>query len=112
MDPDSGSGCSDRIRIPTCKNTRIRIRNTAKIDDKIYPTTLLIMSFFPGHDGQLYWCRKQFYSLNCQFISDGQKIFAVDAGFYGSCSDARVWAWSAEKPFIEMVGNNYNHKIY
>ena len=23
-DPDPGSGCSDRIRIPTCQNTRIR----------------------------------------------------------------------------------------
>ena len=24
LDPDPGSGCSDRIRIPTCQNTRIR----------------------------------------------------------------------------------------
>ena len=62
---------------------------------------LLTLAIVLEHELQSYWCRKQFFGLNCQFLGDGDKFFSVDAGWYGSCSDARVWAWSMDKPHAE-----------
>ena len=47
---------------------------------------------------QDYWCRKQFYALNCQVIcNDRRLILDLDVGWHGSAHDARVWRRSLAK---------------
>lgn len=55
----------------------------------------------PRQDLQLYWCRKQFYSLNVQFVSNHKYIYSVDAQWYGSAHDARIWKRSVAKVMVE-----------
>lgn len=40
---------------------------------------------------QLYWCRKQCYSINVRLLAGHTKIYHVDVGFPGSTHDVRVW---------------------
>ena len=55
-----------------------------------------------GHNSQQYWNRKHDYSLNVQIVGgpDGL-IYDVDARWYGSANDARVYAWSEVRRFLE-----------
>ena len=50
---------------------------------------------------QRYWCRKQFYSLNCQIVAGDKYIYDIDCGWPGSTHDARIWNRSEVKRFME-----------
>ena len=56
-----------------------------------------------GVDPQFYWCRKQFYSVNAQFVGSDELIFDYDIGFSGSTHDSRVWRGSQAKIWIEST---------
>ena len=51
---------------------------------------------------QMFWCRKQFYSLNTQVVANDQLIYDIDCGWPGSTHDARVWMRSEVKRFLEQ----------
>jgi hypothetical protein len=69
-----------------------------------------------NHASQLYWCRKQCYSLNVQvcdvlapFVDDNSqavcndtRICDIDCSWPGSVHDARVWTRSAVKQYWEQ----------
>ena len=50
---------------------------------------------------QQFWCRKQFYSINTQVVSNDEVIYDIDCGWPGSTHDARVWNRSEVKRWIE-----------
>jgi hypothetical protein len=51
---------------------------------------------------QEYWCRKGFYALNCQVVcNDESLILNIDCDWPGSTHDARIWAWSAVRQYLE-----------
>lgn len=50
---------------------------------------------------QLFWCRKQFYSLNVQIVGNDELIYDIDCRWPGSTHDARVWNRSEVKKFVE-----------
>jgi hypothetical protein len=55
-----------------------------------------------GLEVQDFWCRKQFYSLNCQIIgNDTKMILNVVARWAGCTHDARVWSNCNAKSRIE-----------
>ena len=51
---------------------------------------------------QMFWCRKQFYSLNTQVVANDKFIYDIDCGWPGSTHDARVWVRSEVKRFLEL----------
>jgi hypothetical protein len=56
-----------------------------------------------GLEVQDFWCRKQFYSLNCQIIgNDTRMILNLVARWAGCTHDARIWANSNAKNWIEQ----------
>ena len=61
----------------------------------------------PRQDLQLYWCRKQFYSLNVQFVSNHEYIYSVDAQWFGSAHDARIWKRSVAKVMVEDITSGH-----
>ena len=50
---------------------------------------------------QMFWCRKQFYSINTQVVANEERIYDVDCGWPGATHDARVWNRSEVKRLIE-----------
>ena len=50
---------------------------------------------------QMFWCRKQFYSVNAQVVASDNLIYDLDVGWPGSTHDARVWSRSEVKRHIE-----------
>ena len=56
----------------------------------------------PGKHKQQFWCRKQFYALNCQVVANDKYILDVDCSWPGSTHDSRVWTRSAVKNYFEM----------
>ena len=56
----------------------------------------------PDKHAQLFWCRKQFYSLNVQIVGNDRYFCDIDVSWPGSTHDARVWTRSQVKPFIEQ----------
>jgi len=57
----------------------------------------------PGLQVQDFWCRKQFYSLNCQIVgNDTKMILHLVAHWAGCTHDARVWSNSNAKTWIEQ----------
>lgn len=65
----------------------------------------------PGQLIQNYWCRKQFYSLNVQFISNHKYIYSVDASWFGSAHDSRVFKRSVGKVTVEQIEHESGHLI-
>ena len=65
----------------------------------------------PGQIIQNYWCRKQFYSLNVQFISNHKFIYSVDAQWFGSAHDSRVFKRSIGKVIVEQIESSSGHLI-
>ena len=55
----------------------------------------------PGKYQQLYWCRKQFYAINCQVVANDRKIYDLDVRWPGSTHDSRIWKRSQVKQYIE-----------
>ena len=56
----------------------------------------------PGNKNpQLFWCRKQFFSINCQVVANDRLICDIDVGWPGSTHDARIWRRSQVKRVIE-----------
>ena len=55
------------------------------------------------HDkhAQLFWCRKQFYSLNVQIVGNERYFCDLDCSWPGSTHDARVWNRSQVKQYLE-----------
>jgi hypothetical protein len=57
----------------------------------------------PGIALQKFWCRKQFYAINCQVIANDEKvIYDVDCDWPGSAHDARIWRRSLAKQYLEQ----------
>jgi hypothetical protein len=53
---------------------------------------------------QEYWCRKGFFALNCQMVCNDQGlILDLDCDWPGSTHDARIWAWSDVRQYLESV---------
>ena len=50
---------------------------------------------------QMFWCRKQFYSINTQVVANDERIYDVDCGWPGATHDARVWTRSEVKRHID-----------
>ena len=50
---------------------------------------------------QMFWCRKQFFSLNVQVVGNDKFIYDVDVGWPGSTHDARCWNRSEVKRVVE-----------
>ena len=61
----------------------------------------------PRQNSQLYWCRKQFYALNVQIVSNNTYIYSVDCGWFGRAHDSRVWNRSQAKQEIETNTGQY-----
>lgn len=56
-----------------------------------------------GIEVQDFWCRKQFYSLNCQIIGNETKmILNLVARWAGCTHDSRIWSNSNAKNQIEQ----------
>ena len=55
----------------------------------------------PGKHKQIFWCRKQFYALNCQVVANEKFILDVDCRWPGSTHDSRVWRMSDVKEYME-----------
>ena len=51
---------------------------------------------------QQYWCRKQCYALNVQVVANQDFFCDIDVGWPGSTHDARVWARSEVKQYLEQ----------
>ncbi len=55
-----------------------------------------------GTEVRNYWCRKQYYAINCQVIANDQKIiYDIDCDWPGCAHDGRVWRRSGVKQFLE-----------
>ena len=54
-----------------------------------------------GKHKQQFWCRKQFYALNCQVVANEKFILDVDCRWPGSTHDSRVWRQSDVKEYME-----------
>lgn len=51
---------------------------------------------------QDFWNRKQFYSINCQIMSnESHKILSISSQWAGSTHDSRVWSTSEGKHWLE-----------
>ena len=50
---------------------------------------------------QMFWGRKQFYSINVQVVGNDRLMYDLDVGWPGSTHDARVWTRSQVRRFIE-----------
>lgn len=58
----------------------------------------------PGLALQDFNCRKNFWALNCQLVcNDEMLILDLDCDWPGKTHDARVWAWSAVRTYLEAV---------
>ena len=55
----------------------------------------------PDKHAQLYWCRKQFYSINVMVVGSDRYFLDIDVGWPGSTHDARVWNRSEVKQYLE-----------
>ena len=51
---------------------------------------------------QMFWCRKQCYSINVQVTGNEKYICDLDVGWPGSTHDARIWNRSQAKRHIEL----------
>jgi hypothetical protein len=51
---------------------------------------------------QQYWCRKQCFALNVQVVANQDYFCDIDVGWPGSTHDARVWARSEVKQYLEQ----------
>ena len=56
----------------------------------------------PHKHKQLFWCRKQFYAINCQVLANDWRICDLDVRWPGSTHDSRVWGRSQVKPYVEQ----------
>ena len=56
----------------------------------------------PNKVAQMFWCRKQYYSINVQVVGNDKFIYDLDVGWPGSTHDARVWSRSLAKRHIEQ----------
>lgn len=101
----------DWILLPTLEKMK---ETASKMEQRFH-----LKSFFAGIDGcqipfqncprnlprncqkQDFWCRKHFYSVNVQIISNEQFIYDVDCGWPGKVNDAKMWRRSLVKPKIE-----------
>lgn len=54
-----------------------------------------------GKHQQQYWCRKQFFAINCQVIANEKRILDLDISWPGSTHDSRVWNRSQAKIYLE-----------
>ena len=45
----------------------------------------------PNVDPQVFWCRKNFYSINCQLVCNDKRIIDVDCAHSGTTHNAHVW---------------------
>lgn len=54
-----------------------------------------------GKHQQQYWCRKQFFAINCQVIANEKRILDLDISWPGSTHDSRIWNRSQAKIYIE-----------
>jgi hypothetical protein len=53
-------------------------------------------------------CRKNFYALNCQVICNDELLICdLDCDWPGRTHDARVWAWSDVRTYLEAVPGTY-----
>ena len=51
---------------------------------------------------QQYWCRKQFYALNCQIVANYKHLICdIDCDWPGRTHDSRVWNRSSVKRYLE-----------
>ena len=58
----------------------------------------------PPEREEAFYCRKQYHSLNVQFICNGEMIFTnCFARYPGSFHDSRIWRNSAVREFLESV---------
>ena len=55
----------------------------------------------PDKHAHLFWCRKQFYSLNVQIVGNERYFCDLDCSWPGSKHDARVWNRSEVKQYFE-----------
>ena len=56
----------------------------------------------PGLHPQDFWCRKQFYSLNCQIIGDSKRMIRnLVCQWAGSTHDSRIWRNCHAKTVLE-----------
>ena len=55
----------------------------------------------PDKHAHLFWCRKQFYSLNVQIVGNERYFCDLDCSWPGSTHDARVWNRSKVKQYFE-----------
>jgi hypothetical protein len=64
---------------------------------------------FPANiDLQDFNCRKNFYALNCQVVCNDEFLICdLDCDWPGRTHDARVWAWSDVRTFLESVPGAY-----
>ena len=56
-----------------------------------------------GQDRQLYWCRKQFYSINACFICNDKFFYHADVSWYGSAHDSRAYRRSMGRWDVERI---------
>ena len=54
-----------------------------------------------GKHQQQYWCRKQFFAINCQVIANEKRILDLDISWPGSTHDSRIWNRSQAKAYLE-----------
>ena len=50
---------------------------------------------------QMFWCRKQFYALNCQGVGNDKYLYDLELGWPGSTHDSRIWNRSMVKRIVE-----------
>lgn len=97
------------ITFPRTENERTRIKNLfmekfnfPRCLGAIDCTQIAIIGPPEEYPALPYFCRKGFYSINCQIIvSSDLKILNINARFPGSTHDAAIWQASAIKTIME-----------
>lgn len=99
----------DWVKFPANNNEREEIKrgfqeldnrfsDAVGVIDGTYIRIIAPTTDHPIHPGPPYYCRKNYYAINTQIISDSKKrILCINARFPGSVHDSAVWMMSGIK---------------